>query len=326
MERERLKPGLVALQSLLPAVVPPSLKPKAPSKTHLRVIEAAASIDPQTIMYQHTVFCQVGLPYRDPGAKREWAMKNGNVSMKVKAGEALHPVTKEWVQIGLPFGTKARLILGDLNTQAILTQSPDIDIEDTLSRYVKRLGGHNSGQDIKAVKEAFGRLCAASFLIGLLHEHGAKTIPTQIVSAFDIWFPKDHRQRVLWPSTARLSGDYFELLLAHAVPLDEEKYFSLSHSALAMDIYAWLAQRLHRVHRQGSVLLSWSQLHLQFGWNYTRLRKFREVFKVALDQVLVAYRDARVEADDRGLVLKNSPPPVLKTQIVVSGGASSRLA
>jgi hypothetical protein len=316
MKKERPSNGLVKLEYLLPEAAP--RPPKQPSKTQLRVIEAAASLDEQTIMYQHTIFCQAGLPYRDPGDTREWSLKNGNVSLKVQAGEAMHPVTKEWTKVGLPFGTKARLILGDLNTQAILTQKPEIEIEKTLSRYVKRLGGHNSGQDIKAVKEAFARLCASSFLIGLLHDNGATTYSSRIVSGFDLWFPKDVRQRVLWPSIARLSADYFELLLAHAVPLDEEKYFSLSHSALAMDIYAWLAQRLHRVHKQATVLISWRQLHLQFGWHYKRLDHFRDSFKVALKQVLVAYQAAQVEMDSKGLTLKNSPRPVAKTQLVVS--------
>jgi len=33
----------------------------------------------------------------------------------------------------------------------------------------------------------------------------------------------------------------------HAVPLDERALAGLAHSSLALDIYAWLAQRLHRV-------------------------------------------------------------------------------
>jgi hypothetical protein len=316
VSEKRLGGELVKLGSLLPNIKPP--KPKQPSKIELRVIEAAATMDPQSIVYQHTVFCQAALPYRDPGNNvMRWERKNGNVSLLVTAKEVCNPVTGEWKPLGIPFGTKPRLILGDINTQAILMQSPEIDIEQTLSRYVKRLGGHNCGQDIKAVKEAISRLCSAMIQIALPHEGRMLQRDTQLTSSFDVWFTKDDRQRVFWPSRARLSSEYFELLLAHAVPLDEERYCSLSHSAMAMDIYAWLAQRLHRIHKRSSTLVSWKQLQLQFGWHYTRIRKFREVFKVALDQALVAYRDARVTADWRGLVLANSPPPVRKTQMVV---------
>jgi len=38
---------------------------------------------------------------------------------------------------------------------------------------------------------------------------------------FDLWFPKNEQQRVLWPSTIRLSQEYFTSPQNHAVPLDE---------------------------------------------------------------------------------------------------------
>ena len=40
------------------------------SRIQQRLIRSAVEIeadDPDSILYQHTVFCQTGLPYRDPG-------------------------------------------------------------------------------------------------------------------------------------------------------------------------------------------------------------------------------------------------------------------
>jgi len=68
-----------------------------------------------------------------------------------------------------------------------------------------------------------------------------------IVQAFDLWFPKNENQRILWSSMVRLSEEYFRTLCAHAVPLDERAFANLSNSAMGLDIYMWLAQRLHRV-------------------------------------------------------------------------------
>jgi Plasmid encoded RepA protein len=45
----------------------------------------------------------------------------------------------------------------------------------------------------------------------------------------------------------RLSLDYYESLTRFAVPLDERALAALAHSATALDIYCWLAQRLHRI-------------------------------------------------------------------------------
>ena len=45
----------------------------------------------------------------------------------------------------------------------------------------------------------------------------------------------------------RLSQDYFESLQKHAVSLDERAVTALAHSAMGLDVYTWLAQRVHRV-------------------------------------------------------------------------------
>lgn len=124
------------------------------------------------------------------------------------------------------------------------------------------------------------------------------TVNSQIVSAFDIWFPKNENQRVLWPSILRLSLDYWESLLSHAVPLDEQHIAALSHSPMALDIYAWLAQRLHRIPKGKPVPLSWPVLFLQFGQTYTGKdapRDFRKDFRKALGQVLAVYQTARID-------------------------------
>ena len=302
--------GLTKAGELLPEVKPLS-------RTELRIIEAAADMDPKTLLYQHTVFCQASLPYRDPGDEvRTWERLNGNVHLEVNAGKAMHPQKKRLVEVGIPFGTKPRLILADINSEAITHQSPVIDLEKSLTRFVKRMELDPKGRNIRAVKEAFTRLCAASIRIGLIHHGRALTLDSKIMSAFEIWFPKDEHQRVLWPSTARMSQEYFDILLDHAIPLNEAHYVALSHSAMAMDVYAWLAQRLHRVHRRSSALVTWPNLHAQFGWHYDRLDNFRPRFKVALKQVKAVYQDARFDVTDEGLTLWNSPPPVKKTQVL----------
>jgi hypothetical protein len=86
---------------------------------------------------------------------------------------------------------------------------------------VKRLKLAAHGRNMRTIKDQLARLSASSVRLGMIREGQAITVNSQIVTAFDLWFPKDDRQRVLWPSTVRLSLDYFESLKAHAVPLDE---------------------------------------------------------------------------------------------------------
>ena len=51
----------------------------------------------------------------------------------------LNPETGQYIQLGLPFGTKPRLILAHLNAEAIKTASPLIEMEDSLTAFVKRI-------------------------------------------------------------------------------------------------------------------------------------------------------------------------------------------
>jgi len=44
---------------------------------------------PDDILFQHTVFCQTVLPYRDPGPEvREWKREQGNIKLFIEAGKA----------------------------------------------------------------------------------------------------------------------------------------------------------------------------------------------------------------------------------------------
>ena len=74
------------------------------------------------------------------------------------------------------------------------------------------------------MKKAIARTCSSAIQVAVAYNGRMRQIDTQLMSKFEIWFPKDDRQRVLWPSVAVLSADYFELLLAHAVPLNEFHY------------------------------------------------------------------------------------------------------
>ena len=278
----------------------------------------ATTLDPSSILYAHTVLCQTGLPYRNPGDDvRRWERSNGNIGLQINAGEAWHPEESRFVALGLPYGPKPRLLLAHLNAEAIRQQSPEIEVERSLTSFVKSLNLDPKGRNIIAIKDQLSRLSAATIRLGISHAGEAVTINTGIVSAFSLWFPKDDRQRVLWPSMVKLSADYFESLQRHAVPLHDQALAALSGSAMALDVYCWLAQRLHRIHPEADVLVPWPALQAQFGWHYDRVRKFREVFGQTVRLVHSQYRAARIELDEKGMTLRHSPPPVKPKTITV---------
>jgi hypothetical protein len=299
-QSEELTSGeMLPVGSLLQAM--PRMRRITPIQARLMEAAAAEQGDAAPV-YLHSVFCQTSLPYRNPGDDcREWEKANGNARLEVIAGKAMHPKTGEFVKVGLPFGPKARTVLMHINQRALLSQSPAVEMEDSLTAFVRRvLQIAPKGQNMRIVKEQLARLAASSMRIGFVQDGRAVTINSQIVTAFDIWFPKDERQRVLWPSVIRLSSEYFESLQAHAVPLDETHIAALSHSAMALDIYAWLAQRLHRIPQGKPAFVPWQALHAQFGAEITAINNFRRIFRVALREVLTVYKAARIEEDERG--------------------------
>jgi hypothetical protein len=287
------------------------------SRVTTRLLEPCPEHD-FDICFQHSVFCQTGLPYRDPGdAVRVWEREQGNIGLRIEAGAIRDPSTGKYVDLGLPWGTKPRLILAHLNAEALRQGSPEIEIDDSLSAFVRRIRGFNGGREIRMFKEQLTRLSNAVVRLAMLKGDHAIQINTHVVTGFELWFPKDERQRVLWPSTVRLSTEYFESLQKHAVPLNEADLAALAHTALGLDIYAWLAQRLHRIDPRKPAFIPWASLKEQFGPDYDRMNDFKRRFRIALKQVLSRYEKACIALDDRGMTARTSPPPVGKRMSVL---------
>ncbi len=284
----------------------------------LRLLEAGGQIataPPKTIDFQHTVLCQTSLPHR-PTAARAWEREQGRVSLSIEAGRVKHG--RRWVEVPLPHGEKPRLLLIHLNSEAVRTGSPVVDVEGSMTAFVRAIGIEPNGAHIRDFKDQMTRLAVATVRFAVGDERHAVQGQMQIVEAFDLWWPKDERQRVMWPTTLRLSDRYFHGLQGHAVPLDHRAVAALKGSSLCLDIYGWLAQRLHRIAPGRPQVVGWAALKAQFGADYGRERAFRAKFVPALRAVGTVYPAAKVEVTEDGLALFHSPSPVPKR--LVKGG------
>lgn len=269
-------------------------------------------------VFQHSVLCQTFLPYRNPGTDvRIWKHKQGNVSLAIQGSEAYNPEKKDFEYIGLPYGPKARLILAHINSEAIRKQSKVVNIEDSMSAFIKRIGLNLDGRTIEEVKNQLRRLSTSTLSLGYSNNENSVQVDLKIVKAFDLWFPKDERQRVLWTSNIQLTEDYFGSLLNHAIPLDERALAALSHSAMALDIYAWLVQRLHRINPQEPQFITWKAVKEQFGRGYTQMYKFKQIFRKTLIMAKTQYIMANIiEEKNKGFTLRHSPSPLEKKTMI----------
>ena len=311
--------GLRPLTATLAHVLKPLTRPQQ------RLLSITDAQGEDGILYQHSVLCQTCLPYRNPGdASRRWTRKNGYLTLELDAGRAFDDRVDSFVDVGLPYGPKPRLVLYHLNAEALRTRSPLIELAHSLTAFVKRtLGLDNHGRNIQTVRDQLTRLAASDFRIGKSEAGRAVTVHGRILNGLQLWTPPESSRRVLWPTAVQFSSEYFESLMTHAVPLNEAAVGRLSHSAMALDLYAWLAQRLHRIDPGKPALVSWTSLCEQFGSGYAEVREFRRVFKRTLAQVKVVYPDALFELSSAGMQLKNSRPAVARRLMPVAVGGES---
>lgn len=263
------------------------------------------------LCFQHSVLCQISLPRsRLPGI-REFRREQGAAWLIVQAGTVdlgAGPVEQE-----LPYGVLPRLILTWLNTYAIRHQTPTVPIGGSAAEFLRMMGKNSSGGQrggYRALGQQLPALAACRIQMGSV----GRNFGGQPIERFQAWMPASN---ACWPGELTLSQSYFADLQRSAVPLDRRAVDALSHSSLALDLYLWLAHRLHRVGPRGQ-LISWYQICAQFGAEYKGLRPLNDLqkkFRQALRDVLLVYPKAKVEVGSQGLFLKRSSPPVNKLSI-----------
>lgn len=277
--------------------------------------DPAAPIVPE---YLHSVLCQVSLP-RNATSARSFERSSGRVSIKIKAGELWDGT--QWVEHPLPFGTKPRLVLIHVCSEAIRTKSREVKVGDTVKEFLQQLGinqatGGKSGSYTHFRRQMLA-LAACEMLLGYPTHDGVATVKAPPISQFEAWLKPAEGQAVMWPGVMTLSQEFYDALRDHAVPLDPHAITKLHDSSMQLDIYAWLAHRLCRVRQPAGNLVYWANLREQFGQEYADPRNFRRKFLAALEEVVKYYPDARIELVRGGLLLKPSKPPVPKTMTIV---------
>ena len=122
----------------------------------------------------------------------------------------------------------------------------------------------------------------------------------------------DEDQATLWQDRVRLDEGFWKSLKDHPVPVREEALRAIGTRSLAIDVYIWLAYRLHALAR--STTVTWPAIHAQFGAGFRFVRQVKPTFLEALQLALAVYPEARVDVDETGVVLHPSLPAVPRTE------------
>lgn len=263
---------------------------------------AVMSDTEQRLGFMHAGFAMTALPHR---AVQDlvWFRQGANVRLKVESGAD----TRDQA-VGLPYGAVARIILIYLQTKAVKTRSREIELGRSMRLWLTSMGLETGGENYRLVREQSRRLSLCRLTFYNVLENATVVTNGSFVRTAIIPDEEDGAQLALWQEAVRLDEGFYQSLIEHPLPLREAAIRQISRRSMAIDIYIWLAYRLHKLDKPVSI--TWKALHEQFGLGFQRVRAFREKFKEPLALALAAYPEAVVEVGDHGVHLYPSPPPV----------------
>jgi len=264
------------------------------------------------IGFVYSGWAQAALPHRRLRDDQTWQISSDRVTLLLEPGRRANDIGEPtWV--GVPYGSRARLIMLYLQTEALRTNSREIELGKSLRDWLTRLGIPIGGKSLKDAREQAERIsrCRLSFHIKSGGRSGL--VNQNIVDTAMFVDGTDAGQGSLFLETARLSESFYEQLKKNPVPLEEAAIRAINNNSMALDLYCWLAYRLHVL--TGPRPITWKALMGQFGAAYKEQFHFKPRFLENLHLALAVYRDANVEVDERGLILRPSRPPVAPRQI-----------
>lgn len=284
----------------------------AETKKLAKKLEAAVLIhsNPGTIKeasFLHSIFCQLGLP-RSAVNAGSFVRECGGASILIEAGSLWDG--EKWVKQIVPYGPTPRLILTFINSYAVKNRTPIINIGSSQTEFLTMLGHAATGGKngtIQNFKKQIQAIAACSVSVGINAAGISSTYQGKPVKIFAALTSQS-----LWPTQIILSDEYFFSLTEKSVPLDSRSLVLLKDSALSMDVYCWLAERLHRIEKRPA-LLHWRNLIEQFGQEYSgkdATKNFKKVFLPALERAKGVYPEAKVDRVKTGFLLYKSPPPI----------------
>ena len=299
---------------------------QADGKSGRAIAEAAAKIlqeESARLGVTYAGFCLSALPHKRLPDDQGWVRESRCLTMAVDPGRFERDGTT--FRIGVPYGSRARLILLYLQSEAVRTHSPEVSLGRSMESWLDRMGIPAGGKSRKDVKEQADRISACHLSFFWRDASGQKGFSKSgfVTSGINFKSYAPSEQGELWTDTVTLTPEFYKALKDHPVPVLEAAIRELGNRSMSLDIYVWLAYRLHSL--SGSTPISWIAIKEQFGAGFDALRTFKVSFKEALALALAVYPDAKVDILAEGLVLHPSRPPVEKSKVLSFAGSTKLL-
>jgi hypothetical protein len=190
------QPNLFALEA--PEPIDLMVARRSMPATVRRVVEASGSIQqdpPERADFLHSVLCQVGMPRKKTDG-RTFERESGTVSIMLEAGRLWNG--RKFVEQPLPYGTRPRLVMVHLSSEAIRTQSRTIEIGESMRDFLLKLdidptGGQRGNYTM--FRKQMESLAACRLTLGMTNGARAITVDAKPMElpATAIWPRRDRR-------------------------------------------------------------------------------------------------------------------------------------
>lgn len=271
--------------------------------TEALAIEAESAQEAGALGFMARAMVQATLPHRKV-AGNEFERRNGAFTLSLMAP----------ARVGLPYGTVPRLLLAWMTTEAVKTQSRELELGDSLSGFMRELDLVPTGGrwgSITRLKDQTRRLFASTVSASYDGEDRHAEMGYRLADKSMLWWDAQApEQAALWRSTVTLTEQFYREIVEHPIPVDMRAIKALKRSPMALDIYCWLTYRAS--YAKKATTIPWAALAMQFGAEYGRTRDFKAAFLAEMRKVSVVYAEAKVEATDAGLILKPTTPHISK--------------
>ncbi len=263
--------------------------------------------------YYHSALCAMSLPIRKP--KDEYApivRKDGKLSLMIQPTKIIGSDGNP-EQVGVPYGSVARLVLMHVISQAIKNESRIVYAGKSMRQFMTRLGYRSVGGGPRGTltlfKDQLKRLNACQWTMRFGYDETSDVMKD--FKLIDNQLLRDEDGSGSHAEVIHLSERFFEHTLSHRVGFDERALAALKSDPTALDLYTYLVWRLPKIKSGERVHIGWGQLQNHLGNAISNVRYFRKaIIDDKMPRVLAVYPGAKVEMCTKGLTLYHAPSPV----------------
>lgn len=277
------------------------------SKHHRVALEASARLAREPRPADdclHASLSVAALPHKAPQPGEAWD------SVVDGRRYRFAPGVLEGVEAGVPFGSKARLLLIYLEDRAIRNGGPCVETGLTMYAWANTAHPRSlGGKTYRMIMEQSVRIAGCRLAID--------GVDAPIVDHMNAPAPNRGAERPLpkylrdlggssMPESAMLGEAYLRSFRQRCAPLRLSALRQISNSSAAIDLYVWLCHLLPSLREPA--WLDWPMVAARFGAGYRDDRQMRRPFTRALELALAVYPEARVDAARDGFTLYPAPP------------------